>query len=59
MPQYYQLAVLLFAIVGTAIRYERRLTTIENLLKNHLAHHEGFEDKLSKLLEVLVVKDKD
>jgi len=57
MAQYYQIGVLLLAIVGTAIRYERRLTTIENLLKNHLAHHEGFEDKLSKLLEALVKKD--
>lgn len=54
MSQYYSAAVLLLAILGTAIRYDRRLTRIEESLKNHLAHHEGFEDKLTKVLETLV-----
>jgi len=57
MFQYYQVAVVLLAILGAAIRVERRFTRIEESLKNHLAHHEGFEDKLSKLLAAIVVKE--
>jgi len=59
MLQYGPLAgfgTLLLAIIGAALRNERRLTRIETTLSNHLAHHEGFEEKLAKVLETLIDK---
>lgn len=56
MEQYYGAIALFFTIVGAALLQERRITKIEVLLTNHLAHHEGFEGKLVTLLASLVQK---
>lgn len=54
MEQYYAAFGLFCTIIGAALWHERRITKIEVLLTNHLAHHEGFEGKLTTLLGVLV-----
>jgi len=45
---------LFFTVLGAALWHERRITKIETLLNNHLAHHESYEAVFAKILaEVL------
>jgi hypothetical protein len=37
------LATVFLSLLGGAVYLENRLTKIETLLKNHLAHHDSFE----------------
>ena len=47
----FHILALIGSIFAAGLWVERRITKIETLLMNHLAHHEAFEVLLTKILE--------
>ena len=42
----------LLAVLGGAFYIERRLSRVETLMTNHLAHHDEFRKIVMKILEI-------
>ncbi len=44
-------ASFLITVLSASIYLERRLTRLETMMQNHLAHHEAFEKILKPLID--------
>ena len=58
MAQYIQLVTILLSVFGAALWHERRITRIETLLNNHLAHSEIQEKAMTDIINKLLLRER-